>query len=1248
MHQETYTIRMISARAMAVAATTKRVAMTLLLAVLTTATAWANQSGYWTYSLTTGGCNITGYTGSRSVTNLTIPKTLDGLDVLGFSTGALTYKDEENNTHYLPLTKISFYEDAKVENMPYVQIASFQGVNLINDAGTTVAENTLPSSMTEIGNAFKGSGITKLTMPGVTSIGNIAFQGCNSLTEVTFKKTATIGEYSKAFSRIGSTCKVTYPGPMTNWSAYNVEYSPNLVVEGTYNNKKWQLGWCGDGWSDGGVSDDDWSGGGTEQYRNTSCLYWTIDTDGNMTVDCLQQDIILDNYLSYQIIKTKKWDKTKVKTLTLSHVYHLGLYWEGGNDVLPNEFCDHSNLTTVVINEGLVQIGTNAFGVDNLGVGCPAMKSIVLPSSLTYIKSEAFKGCEVLEDIYFEGTGAQWSSVTNWYNWNLGVPATCKEHWRCAVTFDANGHGTAPASQTNLWSNEAKVTRPTDLSAEGFVFKGWFTDAACTTKWNFDTDIVPGDMTLYAGWATPCTATFTASETTIEIPYGQEWTDISVTVSSLYLGWFQNEGQSVRIADAVAVVPYRGDATSYLSLVSSAGMIDAYKGAGEHKVGKRMSEPLTAEGQSGTLWVYIPKTTWDAAAAGSYTQTLPYDAVFLYNGVSPAETYTYSLGSDAKVTVRLTVPEAMTLTFDANGGTGDAMATLSTRKGINTTLPACTYTAPSGQTFLCWNTAADGTGTRYYAGQEYIFNASTTFYAEWGGGYTIDLTTATEQNITLGLSAQLTMLNGYFISDANDMGLDVDLDGVKDVELEQEYDDVNDVMVCKAKRLTNPTQNYRFVLTTSGEDGEYGSVTFKFVSEGATVEQPAIELLYDDNGTYNREHLLTLKDGQLHNLMLSERTLYRDGYWNTLCLPFNVSDFTNTPLEGFTVKELDTEGTYDGHVTGIEGSTLYLNFKDATSIEAGKPYIMKKITEPATHSCTATNGTAGLFNNLNLGYEKLVDGSTTTYWRPAFSDFVFCEFHADKPVQATSYTLTTGNANIYQNYSPAAWMLQAKVNEGDPWTKIDSRDTDDAMPDINHYTKTFTIQHPGTYKYYRFEVTQTTGGEQICLSDLTLQEYVNLTNPVFHGVTVTAQAKDIPNPEHYSYDDPEYITVAVPGSVSFTGGKFCGTYDPTVIYNAEHNKYYLGDDNKLCWPETEGYSVKAFRAYFNLSPAPAGVRDFVLNFDGEENTTEIISTTNYTNFTNSDAWYDLSGRKLNGKPTAKGLYIHNGIKVVIK
>ena len=97
------------------------------------------------------------------------------------------------------------------------------------------------------------------------------------------------------------------------------------------------------------------------------------------------------------------------------------------------------------------------------------------------------------------------------------------------------------------------------------------------------------------------------------------------------------------------------------------------------------------------------------------------------------------------------------------------------------------------------------------------------------------------------------------------------------------------------------------------------------------------------------------------------RTLYKDNKWNTLCLPFNLEDgdyrahpeyeatpenysngkggkdgkaLTGTLLEVCTLMELDIADAYD-HITGFENSTLYLNFKPATSIEAGKPYIIK-------------------------------------------------------------------------------------------------------------------------------------------------------------------------------------------------------------------------------------------------------------------------------------------------------------------
>ena len=55
---------------------------------------------------------------------------------------------------------------------------------------------------------------------------------------------------------------------------------------------------------------------------------------------------------------------------------------------------------------------------------------------------------------------------------------------------------------------------------------------------------------------------------------------------------------------------------------------------------------------------------------------------------------------------------------------------------------------------------------------------------------------------------------------------------------------------------------------------------------------------------------------------------------------------------------------------------------------------------------------------------------------------------------------------------------------------------------------------------------------------------------------------------------------------------------------------------------------------------------FIDGFDDE--TTAIDSPDSTSNEEETDAWYQLDGRRIEGKPTAKGIYIHNGRKEVIK
>ncbi len=116
----------------------------------------------------------------------------------------------------------------------------------------------------------------------------------------------------------------------------------------------------------------------------------------------------------------------------------------------------------------------------------------------------------------------------------------------------------------------------------------------------------------------------------------------------------------------------------------------------------------------------------------------------------------------------------------------------------------------------------------------------------------------------------------------------------------------------------------------------HGSTTYTFSSTQTKVLSYSLSLGEDDN----TEALTTYK-GRSMNVTLTGRTLYKDGNWNTLCLPFSVGDgddtdgvtFSGSPLAGATVKELTDASFANG--------TLTLTFKDATSIKAGQAYLIK-------------------------------------------------------------------------------------------------------------------------------------------------------------------------------------------------------------------------------------------------------------------------------------------------------------------
>ena len=180
------------------------------------------------------------------------------------------------------------------------------------------------------------------------------------------------------------------------------------------------------------------------------------------------------------------------------------------------------------------------------------------------------------------------------------------------------------------------------------------------------------------------------------------------------------------------------------------------------------------------------------------------------------------------------------------------------------------------------------------------------------------------------------------------------------------------------------------------------------------------------------------------------------------------------------------------------------------------------------------------------------------------------------------------------------------------------------------------------------------GDHQTGFDDGTLYLYFKDATAIEAGVPYlvkwTNDGGTIVNPE-FAYSEIEGHD---PEAIESTDGKvsFIGNFDP-VTFTAGEGTYYLGTNNQLYYPSTDGRTMNAFRAYFHVdlsndNGGQANVRAFSLHFGGNDETTGIVDVRRNMEDVRSDGWYDLHGRKLATKPTTKGIYMYNGVKVVIK
>lgn len=137
------------------------------------------------------------------------------------------------------------------------------------------------------------------------------------------------------------------------------------------------------------------------------------------------------------------------------------------------------------------------------------------------------------------------------------------------------------------------------------------------------------------------------------------------------------------------------------------------------------------------------------------------------------------------------------------------------------------------------------------------------------------------------------------------------------------------------------------------------------------------------------------------------------------------------------------------------------------------------------------------------------------------------------------------------------------------------------------------------------------------------------------------------------------INKTAPTPVKFsTVCQFVGTYSPFSIGDTSKGTYD-GDINEiilLSSDNTLGYSknprtLRSCRAHFMIPTPPSGIRamvDFDIDFNGGESTGIAALNDNGEMIHDNDGWYTLTGVKLDGKPTRRGIYLHNGRKEAVR
>ncbi len=429
--------------------------------------------------------------------------------------------------------------------------------------------------------------------------------------------------------------------------------------------------------------------------------------------------------------------------------------------------------------------GGSSVTSDTVNVGASIASAPTAPTKTGYTLAgwSATDGGAV---VTFPYTHNQTSDFTLYAKWSLNS---------YTVVFNANNGSGTMANQTA--THGVAVNLSANLySRANYVFHRWATaaDGTGTTYDNLAQATFTAGTTLYAQWtantyvvtysynnATGGNSTSSASFTTAGSPIVLP---TPTKTGYTFAGWYSDSALVNSIGSAGANYSPTG-ATLALNAYAKWTAIDytftydansADSGSVPTESSKQITQTATVSANTGLLVrAGYTFSGWNTQSNGGGT-------TYLSGSIFTVQS------SNVRLYAKWTT-NTYTVTYNSNGGTGNAQRTVSsvatnistdsyTTGGASIALPGVGTLERAGYTFGGWNTSASGTGTNRLEAATYTTVSDVTLYAKWNAvTYTITYdantgigTAPTTGGYTTGQASPYSVLNNTFTKTSNVFG----------------------------------------------------------------------------------------------------------------------------------------------------------------------------------------------------------------------------------------------------------------------------------------------------------------------------------------------------------------------------------------------------------------------------------------------------------------------------------------------